>query len=140
MMMADALARAEQDVTDVDVWRAKGLIGSTDTKRGPLAFFRHDTGALTQSLQAYGEWAELEIGFCSRFLTPGDTVLDVGAYIGTHSVAFAECVGPAGQVYSFEAQPASFALLAHNLAAHAISQVTAANAAVGGPNPAPPSG
>jgi FkbM family methyltransferase len=106
-----------------------GLIGQAPTRHGMMTFFRNDRGALTQALCAYGEWAEHEIAFCGRFLRPGDTVLDVGAYIGTHALAFGERVGPGGRVYSFEAQPASFSLLARNMAA--LAQVTTVHAAVG---------
>jgi FkbM family methyltransferase len=128
---APRLPDAGQSVSDVELRRLDGLVGQTPTRRGTMTFFRNDRGALTQALRAYGEWAEHEIGFCGRFVTPGDTVLDVGAYIGTHALAFAECVGPGGRVYSFEAQPASFALLARNLAAAA--HVTAVHAAVSHP-------
>ena len=107
---------------DVDVWRLAKLADATPTRRGSMMAFRNDSGALTQSLRAYGEWAEHETTFCARFLLPGDTVLDVGAYIGTHALAFADHVGPGGRVISFEAQPASFTLLAHNMAAEHLVQ------------------
>lgn len=116
---------------DVELWRMNGLVGTALTRHGPMLFFKNDCGALTSSLQAYGEWAEHEIMFCKRFLSQGDIVLDVGAYIGSHSLAFAQFVGPTGHVYGFEAQPASFALLVQNLLAARITNVTARNAAVG---------
>ena len=121
----------DRDFSCIEGWRAADLVGEAPTRYGPMTFFRNDRGALTQSLQAYGEWAEHEITICGRFVQAGDTVVDVGAYIGTHGLAFAQRVGPAGKVYSFEAQPASFALLAHNLAAAEHGGiVTAVNAAV----------
>jgi FkbM family methyltransferase len=129
VMICDAL-RHPAAVSDVDLWRLAQLVGEAPARRGPMMFFCNDRGALTASLRAYGEWAENEIAFCGRFIQPGETVLDVGAYIGTHALAFAECVGPSGQVHSFEAQPASFVLLAHNLAACGLAQVSAVNAAV----------
>lgn len=48
----------------------------------------------------------------SRFLSPGDTVIDVGAYLGRHSKAFSKLVGPSGQVYCFEALLETFVRLA----------------------------
>jgi FkbM family methyltransferase len=125
------LPDAGQSASDTERSQRHGLIGQTPTRRGMMTFFRNDRGALTQALQAYGEWAEHEIAFCSHFLRSGDTVLDVGAYIGTHALAFAERVGPGGHVYSFEAQPASFALLVRNLAA--VAHVTTVHAAVTDP-------
>jgi FkbM family methyltransferase len=121
---------ADAAVTDVERWRLAGLADMLQTRFGGMMAFRNDCGALTQSLRAYGEWAENETGFCARFIAPGDTVLDVGAYIGTHALAFAERVGPAGQVISFEAQPASFALLAHNVAGEERTNISVVNAAV----------
>jgi FkbM family methyltransferase len=45
-------------------------------------------------------------------------VVDVGAYIGTHTLAFAKAVGSGGRVIAFEAQPAAFEALGRNVAAH----------------------
>ncbi|WCS27375.1 FkbM family methyltransferase [Methylobacterium sp. NMS14P] len=41
----------------------------------------------------------------SRFLAPGDVVVDVGAHTGLHLVAFADIVGPTGKVHAFEPIP-----------------------------------
>ncbi len=41
----------------------------------------------------------------------GDTVADVGAYIGLYTVALAKCVGAAGRVIAFEPDPRNFAAL-----------------------------
>lgn len=41
----------------------------------------------------------------SRFLAPGDVVVDVGAHTGLHLVAFADLVGPTGKVHAFEPIP-----------------------------------
>jgi hypothetical protein len=38
------------------------------------------------------------------FLRPGDVVLDVGAHLGSHTIAFAHMVGPGGAVHAFEPQ------------------------------------
>lgn len=35
-------------------------------------------------------------------IRPGDSVVDVGAYIGLYTIAFAQLVGHAGRVYAFE--------------------------------------
>ena len=126
------LVRAGSDALDADTLLRDGLAREVMTLRGPMAVFRNDRGALTQSLQAYGEWAELELAFCGRFVGPGDTIVDAGAYIGTHSAAFAEMTGPDGRVFSFEAQPASFALLSRNLAGRlACTRGGAVNAVLG---------
>lgn len=46
-----------------------------------------------------------------RLITPGDTVVDVGAHTGTHTVVFCELVGPDGTVLAFEPLPPMFAAL-----------------------------
>jgi FkbM family methyltransferase len=49
-------------------------------------------------------------------IRPGMNVLDVGAHYGYFSLLASELVGPSGQVHSFEPTPASFELLAANVA------------------------
>ena len=45
----------------------------------------------------------------------GDTVIDAGAYIGDTALYFAQKVGPRGQVFAFEAVPATVAAAEENL-------------------------
>lgn len=47
-------------------------------------------------------------------LKPGDVVVDVGANIGDHTIAYAEAVGPTGKVHAFEPQGKAFACLVLN--------------------------
>lgn len=54
------------------------------------------------SLREYGEWAQEELNMLGQFVHPGDTVLDVGAFIGTHTRAFSQMVGAQGIVHAFE--------------------------------------
>ena len=58
------------------------------TRYGRLYVAAGDT-VIGRSLQLYGEWAEHEINSYSALLSDGDTIVDVGANIGTHSVALA---------------------------------------------------
>lgn len=46
----------------------------------------------------------------------GDTVLDIGANIGAHTLHLAKCVGPSGRVVAFEPTDYAFAKLARNTA------------------------
>ena len=46
-----------------------------------------------KSLQNYGEYAEHEMMLLSHWIESEDTVIDVGANIGTHSVFFSHQVG-----------------------------------------------
>jgi len=47
-------------------------------------------------------------------IRPGDTVVDVGAFIGDHTVAYSHAVGPKGKVFAYEPNPDAFKCLVHN--------------------------
>lgn len=128
-MIADAAAAGtvEPDRHNIRIWADEGLIQPVQTRRGNLLVFTNDTGALTQSLRVYGEWAEEEISLLQCFISRDSTVIDVGAYIGTHTLAFSSFVGPAGKVYAFEAQPASFCLLRQNIEVNAVTNAVGFN-------------
>jgi FkbM family methyltransferase len=97
---------------------------------GQVTFFANDTGAVGRSLELYGEWAENELGFVRQFIKPGSTVLDVGAYVGTHTLAFAHFVGAEGCVVAFEPLPEIFDVLRENVSANHLSNVRLENVAV----------
>lgn len=98
-----------------------------DGRYGALTVFANDTGAVTQSLLIYGEWAENEIDFLRHFVTTGSTVLDVGAYIGTHTLAFARAVGSTGRVIAIEAQPDTFDVLKRNVLANVMGDAASSH-------------
>ena len=99
------------------------------TRYGKTKFFVNDTGALSQSLMLYGEWAQNELIFMKALIPAGSTVLDVGAYIGTHTLAFAQFTGPNGNVVSIEPQNQSFALLEENVSVNGLKNVRMEHAA-----------
>jgi FkbM family methyltransferase len=105
------------------------LFETVDARYGRMMSFANDIGAVSQSLQTYGEWAENELGFMKALIPQGATVVDVGAYIGTHTLAFAHFVGPEGKVISIEPQDESFALLKRNVAANCLTNVQLEHAA-----------
>lgn len=83
------------------------------TRYGRLYAARDDS-VIGRSLRIYGEWAEDEIASCALFLSDGDTIIDVGANIGTHSIALASRF-PHSEVVAFEPQSLAFSLLAANV-------------------------
>src|SRR5579872_6811007 len=95
-------------IFDIDVERIT-------TRYGRLYALSADC-VIGRSLKLYGEWAEHEISQCAALLTDGDTIVDVGANIGTHSIAFASRF-PHSEVVAFEPQPLAFALLCANVLA-----------------------
>src|SRR5882724_6319724 len=83
-----------------------------------------------RSLDLYGEWAEAELELLGLFIKPGDSVVDVGANLGTHTVFFAHKAGARGAVFAFEPQRVVFQLLCANLALNGLTNVHAYHAAV----------
>ena len=60
--------------------------------------------AIGQALEAFGEWDEQCVSLFGLLLERGQTVLDVGAHIGTYTLYFARAVGAAGRVVAMEPQ------------------------------------
>ena len=79
-------------------------------RHGLMLYFNTDL-YVGDSITKYGEWAEVETELFSKLVQPGMTVVEAGANIGTHTLALANMVGPAGRVYAFEPQRRIFQLL-----------------------------
>lgn len=97
-------------------------VGIKNCKRGAFMFYRHDT-YVGRSLDFYGEWCDKEIELAELLIEPGDTVVDVGANIGTHTVAFGHMVGD-GLVIGFEPQMPLYHMLCGNVAINFLSHKT----------------
>jgi FkbM family methyltransferase len=85
---------------------------------------------VSRAIITYGEWAQDEIDLIGGFLRPGSCVFDIGAFIGTHTLAFSRLVGEQGKVYSFEPRREIFDILTKNIELNSLGNVTAFNAAV----------
>lgn len=101
-----------------------------ETRFGPMFTLQGDA-VIGRSLRFYGEFAGEEVDSILAFLRPGDHVLDLGANIGVHSLAFAQTVGPTGRVIAVEPQHYCFQLLSANITLNQLAQVHALRAAVG---------
>ena len=68
-----------------------------------------------------------------RFFSPGrgETVVDVGAHIGSFTLIAASEVGPDGSVLSLEPSTRNFKMLARNIASNHLNNVRALNVAAG---------
>ena len=99
-------------------------------KRGVFIYNRNDL-FVGRSIDLYGEWCDAELDLLLGYLKPGDTVLDVGANIGTHAVPFAAAVGGAGTVFAFEPQRLFFQILCGNVALNGLTNVRCLPQAVG---------
>ena len=82
---------------------------------------------VSRALALYGEWAMDELSLLAQIISPGMCVLDVGAFIGTHSLAFSGFAGKKGRVYSFEPRKEIYEILSENLALNNCENVTALN-------------
>jgi FkbM family methyltransferase len=60
-------------------------------------------------------WIEQDAMIARHLISPGDTVLDIGANLGIYSRFLSRCVGPTGKVYAFEPIPQIFDFLTNNL-------------------------
>jgi FkbM family methyltransferase len=99
-------------------------------RHGVFMYSRNDN-FVGRGLDLYGEWCDFEIQLLRNYIRYGDTVIDVGANIGTHAVAFGNMVGPMGIVHAFEPQRRLFAMLSGNIALNALESVVCHQAAVG---------
>ncbi len=61
---------------------------------------------------------------------PGDTIVEVGANVGTETILYARIVGPRGHVAAFEPVPGNFEILRLQLALNHLPQVRPYQAAV----------
>ena len=97
---------------------------------GPMMFNRHDS-AIGRALALYGEFAESGNALMAPFIGPGDTVIDVGAHVGTVALFLARTVGAGGRVNAFEPQNGIFHYLCGNVALGGHRNVVCLNAAAG---------
>lgn len=91
-------------------------------KHGYLMYNTNDM-YIGRSLDVYGEWCENELNLLSNYIKRGDTIVDVGANIGTHSLFFANSVGETGTVYALEPQRIQQQILCANLVMNGIQNV-----------------
>lgn len=78
----------------------------------------------------YGSWEPEVVECIQKHVTPGMTVLDIGAQSGFFSLLLSKRVGPAGKVIAFEPLPANFRILEENIRLNGLKNVTVRNEAV----------
>ena len=89
------------------------LVKLYQTINGPMYLLETDT-VICESLRTTGDYAPDEKALLGSLITSGDTILDVGANVGNHTLFFSQCVGPEGRVLSFEPQRFLFNILCAN--------------------------
>lgn len=81
-----------------------------------------------------GEYEDYIKATFERFIKIGDTVLDIGANIGFHTLFFAELVGPKGKVIAFEPMPYNYQALLNNIALDEFENIATRNYALSDQN------
>ena len=89
------------------------LVKLHKTVNGPMYLLETDT-VICESLRTTGDYAPDEKALLGPLISIGDTILDVGANVGNHTLFFSQCVGPEGRVLSFEPQRFLFKILCAN--------------------------
>jgi len=113
---------SDNEDTESFLYHSADDLKPVETFHGIMSFDPSD-GPVGRSLFSYHEWARLEIEFVLAFITPGCVVLDVGANIGTHTLAFARAVGRQGTVFSFEPQNFICNVLEENVKRNGLTNV-----------------
>lgn len=89
-------------------------------------------------VEEHRKWQNWDKRIYLSVIERGDTVVDVGANVGAHTVAFSHMVGPGGRVISLEPVPSNFETLRETVSLRArysnvsIHQLAAGNPAVAG--------
>lgn len=84
-----------------------------------------------RSIENYGEFSQLEVELFKQICRQGDTVIEIGANIGTHTQFFSKIVGSKGKVLAFEPQRIVFQTLCANMALNSITNVYTYQMALG---------
>jgi FkbM family methyltransferase len=95
---------------------------------GTIIFDKDDpamSGAIT-----LGQYEPEMMSFFRSSLTPGMTVVDIGANLGFFTVIAAGKVGPSGKVFAYEPDPHNFDLLKKNIAVNSFTTVKASSTAL----------
>jgi FkbM family methyltransferase len=115
-----------------EIFFNNGFCRGKQTRHGYMLYNPNDF--IGQTLDVYGEWSYAEIELLAQLIKPGFVILDVGAYIGTHSVSFAKLVQPCGFVFSFEPQRIAFEFLSANIILNNLTNIFPMHAAVSDTN------
>ena len=76
------------------------LVKLYQTINGPMYLLETDT-VICESLRTTGDYAPDEKALLGSLITSGDTILDVGANVGNHTLFFFSVCGPRGASAEF---------------------------------------
>jgi len=105
-----------------------GVLPKTRNHAFVLPFYDTNIG---HWIKEYGSMNVLQSYEMQSILRPGDTVIDVGANLGSYTIPFAERVGRQGKVLAFEPFRWLYQLTTANVALNGLSNVWTYNLALG---------
>ena len=79
--------------------------------------------AIKESMIGGGIWEPHVIRSIQAYAVPGSLAIDVGAFIGSHSMLMGRSVGDTGKVYAFEPQRKVYSELVHNIALNDLQDI-----------------
>ena len=88
-----------------------------------LVLYNENDEYVGRSIAHYGDYQREETKLFSKYVKKGDSVLEIGANIGTHTLWFANRVGDEGRVLAFEPQRLIFQTLCANMALNSKTNV-----------------
>jgi Tfp pilus assembly protein PilF len=103
-----------------------GMPAIGEMREGIFAYFPDSPrqGEMGRALAWYGEWLHDQLALLARLVRLGQTVVEIDAGIGVHTVALSRLVGTEGMVFAFEGDPVVRRLLTENLRANKGRNVT----------------
>ena len=101
-----------------------------DNKKFNIYYPENVQEAVINAIKSGRIWEKKLLNNYKDLILPGNTVLDIGAYLGTHTVAFSQLVGETGKVISFEPQTDIFTLLEKTITENNIINIELHNKAV----------
>jgi len=110
-----AIARTVSSVV-LGLRRLRGLPAQARVKRGGVWWSLDLTEGIDFSIYLLGGFEPRTLRLYSTLVKPGDTVLDIGANIGAHTLPLAQLVGAGGRVIAFEPTRYAIAKLKANAA------------------------
>lgn len=84
-----------------------------------------------RALLNFGSWCDHEIKFLKTLISFGDTVLEIGSNMGSHTLPLAKQVGNKGKLIAMEPQRLLFQTMCANVAMNSMQNVYAMNVACG---------
>ena len=85
-------------------------------------FYVFEDDAISRHIQTAHSWEKYLFPIFEQYIAPGDTIIDAGAYIGTHTAKLARLCAP-GRVLAFEPHPVFCNLLRSNIAINGFTNV-----------------